>query len=327
MKRKTRIGGIALTVLLGWLSGCIEYRIETTMNPDGGGLRSVTVEMTDAQNLTDKVTRQEFIDLMSLTRDRGWDYSARVRDDGDTVHVFRKDTEIPDLRSWRNLDDELHISASRPATADSIVGYLKAGSVHFRNKVSVRATGQPDGAAAFRYQESFVWENGLDALVESLVGGMEGSIQATFPDLADRDRGEILGVARVELWDAIEQGALDSSNDDEDRLWEEALDGIVSLGIRTLRTRYPSATEGELRSRLDIFSEDFEGEDPMERFETLLPGLSDGGGSVTFELTMPGTVTTTNAHERDGNRLKWEFGTDDAIAAPVVLVAESVVRG
>lgn len=321
------VRNILLILFLVAFNGCINYRIETTLRSDGGGRRTVTVEMTDAKNLNKNVTRQEFVELMSLTEDKGWVYHVEVQDDGDTVHVFDRETEIADLDSWSDLNDELHISGSLPATADSTLGYVTAGDVHFRNRLRVSSSGGIDGTASFRYQESFSWENGIDAFVEGLVAGMEKSVQEAYPNLTDRERGEILGVARVRLWSAIEGGIFDSNSDDEDRLLEEALDGMTAVSIKILRTKYPNATEEALRERLDLFSDDFEGEDPTDTYDRLLPGLASGGGSITFHLTMPGRVTTTNAHEKDGNRLTWEFSTDDAIAAPVVLVAESVVGG
>jgi hypothetical protein len=120
---------------------------------------------------------------------------------------------------------------------------------------------------------------------------------------------------------------LDTSSEEEDRLWNLALDRITSSSIEIVRAKYPNASEDALRKRLDLFSDEFEGGEPTERLDYLLPGMSQAGGEVIFRLSMPGRVTTTNAHEREGNILIWEFNTDDALSAPVVLVAESVVGG
>jgi hypothetical protein len=42
---------------------------------------------------------------------------------------------------------------------------------------------------------------------------------------------------------------------------------------------------------------------------------------------MPGVVTDSNAHKREGSTLIWEFGPADALYTPVEIFAESVVGG
>jgi hypothetical protein len=101
---------------------------------------------------------------------------------------------------------------------------------------------------------------------------------------------------------------------------------IIPLALEIVQTEYSEATTDSIRRRFDIFSEEYE-EESMRRFDRLLPGFATYGSDITFRLTMPGRVTNNNAHETDGNTLIWEFNSDDAIAAPVVLVAESVVGG
>jgi hypothetical protein len=82
-----------------------------------------------------------------------------------------------------------------------------------------------------------------------------------------------------------------------------------------------------MKNHLDLLSDEY-GDDPLERFDYLLPGFSTAMNTeITFHLTMPGQVTTTNAHRRDGDLLIWEFNPTDALTAPIVLVAESVVGG
>jgi len=331
MASRKRIEGIKSTLVviaLMGVTGCIEYKMETTLNPDGSGDRTVAVEITDAHRLHETVSRQEFLDLMSISGDRGWVQDISQSNSGDTTYVFTRETTIDDLNSWSELNDEIRIHGTRPFTADSTIGYVTLGDVQFRNEVRVRSSGGTDGSASFSFQESFFWESGIDAFLEGFAMAMEGSVRDAFPRLSDRELGAIGGVARAGLWSAIEDGVLDTTSDEEERLWGLTLDRITSLVIKTLRTKYPDVSEESLRKRLDVLSDEFEGEgDPLDRFDDLLPGFSQAGGGITYRLTMPGRVTTTNAHEKDGNTLIWEFSTDDAIAAPVVIVAESVVGG
>jgi len=47
---------------------------------------------------------------------------------------------------------------------------------------------------------------------------------------------------------------------------------------------------------------------------------------IVLRLNMPGRVTSSNAHDRDGGTLIWEFAPGDAVTAALEIVAESVVE-
>ncbi len=313
-----------LGILALGLSGCMEYRIETSLNPDGSGTRLARLEITDIGSDVDRAeAREQLVLVRSLSEERGWAYKPEVGPKGDTTHVFERSSTIEDLGEWSALTEEIQIHATRPAHFDSVLGSVSLGDVQLRNRVRVRSSGQVDGSIVFSFMESFIWDSGKEALVEAFALEMDRSVGEAFPNLTERERGTIFGITKSGLQSAIDDGILDSTNDDEDRIWEEVMSRAVSMSLLVVRPKYPSATEGTLRTALDILSGEYEGGD---WFEELLPGLLSGT-HVTYTLTMPGEVTTTNAHDRDGNTLEWEFSTDDAMAAPVVLVAESLVGG
>ncbi|MBT8398107.1 MAG: hypothetical protein HKO65_01300 [Gemmatimonadetes bacterium] len=325
-RKDHRLKAILASVAIIGSGACTEYRIETALNSDGSGHRSVTLEATDPNRLGEDVTRRDFVEFMSVTEGNGWDHTVQVKSNGDTLFVFKRETPIRDLNAWTDLNDEIHIFGALPKNADTKLGHLRLGDLQLRNRVRVSAPGRTDGTATFIFQETFEWDHGLEAVLEVFVSEIERFAVAVYPRLSSQERGEILGIARATLWPAFENGMLDQLFEEDEELWNQALDQISRLAAKTIRTKYPDAGPESVRERFDLFSEEFEGE-VFEPFDRLLPGFSLAGTSVSFRLTMPGRITNTNAHERENNTLIWEFNTDDAITAPVVLLAESVVGG
>ena len=70
-------------------------------------------------------------------------------------------------------------------------------------------------------------------------------------------------------------------------------------------------------------------QDKLASFITAdLPGVELAANSeIIFRLNMPGRVTESNAHDREGTTLIWKFGPGDAVTAPVEIFARSVVEG
>ena len=106
-------------------------------------------------------------------------------------------------------------------------------------------------------------------------------------------------------------------------------------GLEIIRQRHPRAQAEVLAHQLlrgmGILSDEGES-DAEEEFEERLvatfPGFTLGiNSSITFRLNMPGRITSSNAHDEDGSTLVWEFSPADALTAPIVVVAESVVGG
>lgn len=316
-----KIALMALTTL--GFSGCIEYTIETTLNPDGSGHRSVRVEGTDAHRLEkDEITYDEFTEFMSLSMEDGWSHDLEIQRDGDTTYVFTKEESIPDLASWASLTDEIHIIGARGFSAGEKIGYVTLGDVQFRNSVQVLSGSNEEGAATFSYKETFQWKYGVDVILEAFVKAMDRSLENAYPLLNARERGEIVGAARANLWSAVEEGLLDTIGDDDDVLWEKVLNQTASQGVKIVQAKYQRAEQEDLKGQLDLLADEFS----LDEVNYLVPGLSAATNSeFKFYLTMPGRITTTNAHSRDGSILIWEFNPTDALTAPIVLVAESAV--
>ncbi len=322
----TRAGAVAFGIISLILGGCVDYAVDTTLNTDGSGTRAIRVDVTDPGKLEDfGLSPLEFRDVMNLSDRLGWDHEVKLQEDGDTVHVFRLEKRMATLGSWAEANGDIGIAGVPAGRARSKLGYLTLGDVQFQNRLWVRLDGNSAESPTLRYQEHFLWENGVEALHEAILEQMEGALQGAYPRLTDRERGEIVGYARASIRSAIDEGVLDASSDEQDRLWNRVLSGTASQGIKAVKEHYPSAQEESLRECLDVLSGDGE-TDGVEDIDKLLPGLSLAWNTqIEMRLTMPGRITTTNAHQQEGNTLMWEFSPIDALGGPIVLVAESVV--
>jgi hypothetical protein len=302
------------------LMGCTDFTIETTVNPDGSGLREERIEVSENDDV--EASPSEFLVVMHTTEEEGWGHGVEVQPDGDTVQVFQRRIPVGDLASWSRLSGRFKIDGTTPENADRRLGYVKMGDVRLRNVLRVGRGEVSDGSMTFSYRETFSWEQAVDALVEFFMSEVDGALRARYPRLSEGERGQIVGFARARYWLVVEEGLL-ADDSDEDQLLSDVARRTAEQAVKIVRVRYPGEREGALEDLLrEILQDD-------ERFLVLvdeMPGLDLAfNAKVVFRLDLPGTVTNSNAHKRDGTTLVWEFGPADALETPVEIYAESVV--
>lgn len=307
------------------MGGCVEYTIETTLNPDGSGVRVERMDAQEDENVS--VTPEDFTELMAVSGARGWTHRRDVSDEGDSIHVFERRREIPGLDAWADLTGQVHLAGAPRRASGARVGYVTLGDVRFSNEVLVVTGMGSDGSRAYTYRETFFWDNAVDALVEFFMDRFDRTVGARYPTLSGRERGEIVGFARARLWHAMDEGLIGAGDSLESRLITEVIDHTVPHSLKIVRLRYPDEGPGFLQNALNQI---YEGSDEWleEILEQQVPGLNLAFNTgMEFRLTMPGRVTDTNAHKRDGNTLVWEFGPTDAMPEDIQVYARSVVQG
>jgi hypothetical protein len=324
----------ALTIQALGLSGCMQYTIETTLNADGSGVRHEELMVEEVEVDVEgheagfSIASGDFADLMHVRESDRWSYTLSLEDE-DTIHVFRRETRVTDLASWADLSGDVHIAGATTADARTRVGHIELGDVQLRNTVRVQ-TGAVTEGVSFVYREAFYWDNLLDALVEWFVGYVSSTVDAQYPDLTAEERGEITGFVKGGLWSAIDQGLLDSGGDEEERFVSAFIDRAAEQSMKIIRRRYP---DGDVESFKNMLRQIYEDEDDKlgSFIEARLPGVQLATATeIIYRLNMPGRVTASNAHDRDGTTLVWEFGlvwegAGDAVTAPLEIFAESVV--
>jgi hypothetical protein len=314
-----------LALALTWLGGCVEYTIETTVRPDGSGVRVERMDAQEDENVS--VTSGDFTELMAVSGARGWTHRRDVSDEGDSIHVFERRRDIPGLDAWADLTGQVRIAGAPRRASETRVGYVTLGDVGFSNQVLVVTGMGSDGSRAYTYRETFSWDNAVDVLVEFFMERVDRTLGARYPTLSGRERGEIVGFARARLWHAMDAGLIGAADSLETRLISQVIDHTVRHGLKIVRLRYPDEGPDFLQRALNQL---YEGSDEWleEILENQVPGLNLAFNTgIEFRLTMPGRVTDTNAHRRDGNTLVWEFGPTDAMPGDIQVFARSVVEG
>jgi len=316
--------GVLVFFILG-ASACVEYTIETTVHPDGGGFRKERMEVSKNDDLD--LSRREFSEVMSVSEGEGWTHTIQVDSKGDTTTILERQTRIQDLEAWSHLDNSLILAAAVPAEANTQVGYVTLGDVRFQNRVEVGTGAVTDGSQSYSYRETFYWEDAVDLMVEMFMSTFSRALKGMYPLLSDHQQGEIVGLARAHLWTAFEDGLLE---DWEDRLLYRARDRTTEQAINIVRMRYPKESDFHLRNLLhELYQGDGEAGQEVETFlEGRLKGLNLAlNMGIQVRLNMPGQVMNSNHHQMDGSTLVWEFEPMDAAVAPVEIFVESIVGG
>lgn len=325
MTNRTRNGfrTLAAATVCVSLAGCgIDYAVETTVRPDGSGVREIHVEATDPPD--DVRKREAYRTVAHLSEAEGWTHEVRLNENGDSVFTFHRRTDVSDLAGWSGVSGDLTIDAALPADADERVNYVRIGDVAFRNTLRVGRGVTSDGTTTIDYRETFVWEESLDLELEYLVTGMDRVFAERFPRLTSEERGQIAGAFRTRLWMMVDAGILEEGADLE-AMMTEAVQATAMHAQRVLRRRYPEVTTEELD---ELVRDVLEDEDGQEEVKDLTPGLDFGNKtSIVFRLRLPGEVTSSNADRVEDGVLVWEFRPGDAQLSPVEIRAEAVVGG
>ena len=323
VKRWRRMGALALPALM--LSGCVEYSIETTLNADGSGTREERMEVGKNDDL--EMAPGDFGRLMFAGEQYDWSQAQEVDEDGDTIQILERTTQVPSLAAWSQQSDRVRIAGALPDRAQERVGYVVLGNVRFKNTIRVGTGAVSDGSTSYTYRETFSWDNGVDVLAEFVLASLDRKLAARYASLTNHERGEIVGFARARFWAAIDAGFLTEGADD-DKLIGEIVAKTAEQAVKIVRIRYPNERLESLSQLVDgVFNGD-EADAGLERFfEDVVPGINLAFNSeVIIRLNMPGAVTNTNAEKRDGNTLEWTFGPADALHTPIEIYAESVGR-
>ena len=323
LKLDNGLRAVGLAIPLLWLVGCVEYTIETTLEADGSGVRSERMVVDEIEDSDFHVSYSDFTDIMFVTESRGWKHTTEEKGE-DTLHVFERETGVRDLAGWSDLSDGVRIAGARSSDGETNVGYVSLVDVQFRNKVTVEIA-QVGEYTSYTYRESFYWENLYDVLVEYFVETFMVAVNAKYPDLTPEQRGELAGLIRGGLWSAMDQGLLDAGDEKEKELVSAFINRTAPQATKIVRQNYPDIEEETFHSMLRHHYDD-EDDELGDFIEQQLPGvLLAGNSEITFRLNMPGRVTASNSHDRDGETLTWEFGPWEA-ATRLEIFAESVVR-
>ncbi|RMH17602.1 MAG: hypothetical protein D6701_07315 [Gemmatimonadetes bacterium] len=309
-----RLTTALLITVLG--SGCLEYTLDTTLRDDGSGVRETRLELTGHDDID--LSADDFRRLTHVSEAEGWEHRVRLDDDGDTVHVFVRALRIGALRDWERASGTFLIDGAveQRAAAD------RDRPVRFQNRIAVRRTEESGGSVGFELRETFSWTGAIDAMVSFFVDDLDRRLGEQLPGLSAAGRGEIVGMTRARLSDAVRDGLLLGESDQEEALADLAR-RTAQEAVSGRRAGAALPTEAQVEAVLLETFADAE-ERLTDYVEQRFPGILLAVNSeVVYRLRLPGTILRTNADETEDGALVWRFSPADALTAPIEIVAVS----
>ncbi|GEM_PF-2560687 len=337
----------ALSALLA--AGCFKYDVGSTVEADGSGMRSLRVILPEEFEEDWGMTLESFRPVFGVTEENGWSYeqaqlppdpgllimSQRKQEtiassaDLVTVHIFRRDIEIPDADSWAEQSGDIRIVGLLVGSTAAFVGVDTKvqddkgnpyPTVTFENRIEMESGWYIDRPTR-TYRETFSWEGLVSVLVENQMTHVRPDLDRLYPGLSPARRGELVGILKGGIWSSVEQGYFEMEDDERPRELAPLIDRLTRQCLGIVRVDHPKADETALRSLIREII--VEAEEVNEAKLEELPGVALAYNTeFTIRLEMEGDILETNAHERDGDTLVWSFVPLEAMAKPVEIYAQ-----
>lgn len=325
MKRGIVIAGL---LILPLSFGCHELTIQSAVNADGSGVRTMVLEVEEDPQDED-ITLDEYRALMNVS-DEGtpaaggtaqttghWIHESEKKENGASdkiVHRFRREDRPKDLDDWARQSGDVHIIAS---TTEK-----KYANVAFRNAIEV-STGVGPGGGTVTYRERFFWTGVVEAVIDYQLEEFRAPLMRNFPHLEPESVGEIMGFTTAAFWSAADQGIFAMGDTEREETFGPLADRVKNHAMKVVHRQYPDAD--------DAFFEDFVRQVFMDRDEVddtffekhALGALLAMGLSVVVRVELPGSVVDSNADKREGKTLVWHFTGEDALAGAIELYARA----
>lgn len=306
--------------------GCMEYEVTTRVNPDGSGARTEKLVLEDGEDDELRLSPDAFKALMHVREADGFAHSEGTDEDGDKTHVFTRETRIRGWDGWRAQSGRIQITAATAPGFGARAGKSEYAEVRFQNSLQMDRR-QEAGSPVVEYRERFSWNNLAGVLIDYELRRFTRFVETTFPRVRPEVRGELIGLAKGALWATAQQGRWDLGDSERAEAFAPLVEHLADEALRRVRDRYPQASRESLASEFRRMLVELVDDEDFESFlERNLPGtVLAGNTQLVVRLHLPGQVLESNAHERDGTALTWEFSPWDAVLLPVELFARSRV--
>lgn len=321
LMRRPRQALACLGCLLGMLvwGGCQHYEVDVKLEPDGSGLRKVTLlddgDWQDASTPPASDLRQ----LFCVTEEQGWRPVAGQTAEGEEKsdswtgsEGFWRESRIADLEGWYAQSGDVHIRGT-------LTDEEPFDQVRFSNGLAVEIGESPHGRT-YNYTETFTWTGLQGIVVDFLANHFRQAMARAYPALGKAELAELRGLMAGHLslgWFTMAVA---------DELEENAQLIIQSLAnqVEAVVSRVDPEVERQLVQALVEQEVLLQGDDIETYLEEKLPGFfAVGFTEVNLRVTMPGTIVETNGEKQDDHTVTWQLDVFAAAASPVRLHVRS----
>ncbi len=308
-KRKLRYIAVAGLLVLA-LAGCNEYRVETTVEKDGGGTRKMLFTLDPMKDEMLEFDEEGIALLFGIAPHGKWEMQTLT----DGKKSFRSESSVNGVNEWSKLDGSI-----------SVKGTLEENdytSVFFSNTVSLE-TGRTPGGSSYTYREGFRWNGLIETVVDFQAGAYAARMKKDFPHLDDEAIAELRGVMAGHLLMGVR--FLDIWNDGDDNIpliahsVGTAAEAVVKEAGKKIAVEHIYEV-----ARIFVGDE----ESILEGFlEKNLPGVAFAAlTDVKIRLMMPGKVVETNGRINDDGSVEWKMDLLEALGNEVVFYARSEIQ-
>jgi hypothetical protein len=302
--------GLWLMMSVGLLTaaGCKTYEIDVALQPDGGGSRTVTLQIEKNQENSDYIPPDTVCALFSLDVAKGWE---PLHDEQGTLTGYQRRVQVADAAAWHRQGGDVRI-----------LGNLDGQSsvpVHFTSSITVE-TGQDATGRSITYRESFTWEGVKQVIIDFVAERFRKDMTRQF--LSAAAQTELRGLMAGHL--AMIWPRLVDSDDSEAEL-QSLIHSLTPYAEGVVRRERPQADLSPIAGVVNAAGEDDDNQ--LEAFITeKYPGIDQGfSTNIELRVEMPGRIIDSNADSTDGAAAVWEFSPTDVLKGPADIYVRSLV--
>ena len=284
MRRRVLIPAILTVGML--LAGCHEYTVKVTVDADGSGSRTTT--LNSRIPLSPEVRH-----LMGLAGD-GWRVTPYNGPDGNEAYRYRRIVEAADVDHWHDAGGTFLRGA-----AD--------GEIRLVSEVQVRGTG--DGHQVYR--ETLHWIGLQEKATAVVAQDYADMLHGEFPSLSD----DLVREARAAVAAAIELNWAELAAAENVRTKEvEFAEQVIAMNDERFRQAGVAPDLAEKVAHRTAMWGYYDG------LEATLPGLKRSvNAKLKLFVTMPAPISGGNADVVDGNTATFLLDLGRTVAEPVTL--------
>jgi len=317
------------TAFLATIFGCHEMKVETKLDADGGGTRTMDLQVEADVGDESFVTLAEYRELMGVTEARGWSHKKTTRkadnsDDMKDYHSFARSAAASGIVEMSEMSGDIFVKGSN--TNPAFAG------VHFSNAIEVETGVSPRGRTIV-YRETFTLVGFTEALIAYRLESFRAALRQTYPNLSDADIGEWFSYFEGTAMAAVDDGIINMASGDRARRFNQSIERVVDNAMDRIRANAPDADDSLIIHIVwSVFIEWDDIDDTAEDMGLKGVVLATGLG-FTLRVDIPGRIVDSNADRQEvysdpkagRQKMVWEIDFELAMSGPIEIYVKSEI--